>query len=157
MATSSVAAQQAHRYTIWSWVAVALVPVGWVVGVEGATRNATEGGGGVSLVLAAVVPVLVMVLAPTAAVKLATDAVRAEQPSGRGALVVSGSLLLATLVGLLSLGASGTGLVVVAIAFLVALGVFAWVTGGRRGDSSSAQPRPVGRKGSLLARTTQPR
>jgi FtsH-binding integral membrane protein len=135
VATSqSVAAEQTHRYTMWCWLTVGLVPVGWLVGVEGATRTGPEGGGGPSLVLMAVLPVVVMVLAPTAAVKLATDAVRAEQRSGRGALVVSGLLLLATLVGLLSLGASGTGIVVVAVAFVVTLGVFG-VTHGWRGDS----------------------
>jgi hypothetical protein len=129
----SLPAVRTHSSTSWAWVAVALTPVAWAVGLLSGFAGGEGQGEGVAAALVGVLGLLIVVAAPTAAVMLATDAVLAEQPSSRAALVVSVLALLVTLIAIPLLLTSGLGWLIAIGAVVVALAVFAWITyAGRR-------------------------
>ena len=112
----------AERLALGAWTAVASTPFGWALGI---TRSFLGGEGeakGIGLVTLGILGVLLFAVAPATAVILAVRAARAGYRSGRIAVVVSGLLLLATLV--LTLLVGSLGLVVAAV---VAVLVAAWV------------------------------
>ena len=114
----------------WAWVAVALTPAGWMLGIFLAFLSGEGEAEGIGPVTVGILGVLLFAAVPATAVVLAVKAARAGHRSGRIALVVSGSLLAATLFLTLLLG--WIGLVVTAV---VAMLVFAWARprGGCRG------------------------
>ena len=103
-----------------AWAAVALTPVGWFFGFLNIAYSHL---GDVVDVNQLITGLLLFVAAPTSAVILAVHAARAGHRSGRIAVVVSGLLLLATLVVIL-LNGGWIGLAVTAVvAALVLAGV----------------------------------
>jgi len=128
----SLPVPHAHSYTTWAWVAVALTPVAWAVGLMSGFAGGEGQGEGFASALVGVLGMLLMVAAPTAAVMLATDAVLAKQPSSQAVLVVSVLALLATLIALPLLLTSGFGWLIAAGVVVVALAVFAWITYAKR-------------------------
>jgi hypothetical protein len=105
----------------WAWIAVAVTPAGWVLGIVLAFLSGEGGAKGIGPVTVGLLGVLLFVAAPATAVVLAVRAARAGHRSGRIAEIVSGSLLVATLFLTLLLG--WIGLVVTTV--VTAL-VFAW-------------------------------
>jgi hypothetical protein len=83
----------------WAWLALALVPVGWVVALAAALDADPDLTGGTSTARGAVIG-LVALAAPTAAVILSDLVEGAGGPSGRMAVALSGILLFLTIVGL---------------------------------------------------------
>ena len=114
----------AQTLAAWAWAAVGLTPVGWIYGFMAigyrhlgyvTDREMMFGG------------VVLLAVSPTVAFILAVSAARAGYRSGKIAVIVSGRLLLATLV-VLTLGYWWVGLAVTgAVAVLVA----AWVLSRR--------------------------
>jgi hypothetical protein len=111
----------ASRLALGAWIAVALTPYGWVFGIANFVFLSGEGEAKGMGPVAGIQVALLLVAAPATAVVLAVRAARAGYRSGRIVVVVSGLLLLATLVLRLLLG--WIGLVVVAV---VAVLVFVW-------------------------------
>lgn len=105
----------------WAWIAVALTPAGWMLGISLAFLSGEGEAKGAGPVTAGILGILLFAAVPATAVVLAVKAARAGRRSGRIALAVSGSVLAATLFLTLLLG--WIGLVVTAV---VALLVFAW-------------------------------
>ncbi len=112
---------QAGALARWAWTAAALTPAGWVSGIALAFLSGEGGATGAGPVTVGLLGVLLFVAAPAAAVVLAVRAARAGHRSGRILEIVSGALLVATLLLTLLLG--WIGLVVTAA--VTAL-VFAW-------------------------------
>ncbi len=117
-------ARAAQTLAAWAWAAVGLTPVGWFYGFmsiayshlgDVTDRNTMFGG------------VVLFAVAPTIAFVLAVYAARAGQRSGKIAVIVSGLLLLATLV-FLTLVYWWIGLPVTGV---VAVLVLAWVLSRR--------------------------
>ena len=108
----------------WAWAAVALTPVGWFYGALAAAYSHL---GDVVDVNQMITGVLLFVAAPTSAFILAVHARRAGHRSGKIAVIVSGLLLLATIIVTLRYG-GWIGLVVTAV---VAVLVLAWVRSRR--------------------------
>ena len=104
----------------WAWVAVALTPVGWFYGFLSLAYSHLGDVTDVSMMTEGVV---LFVTAPTSAFILAVYAARAGHRSGKIAVIVSGLLLLGTLV-FLTLAFWWVGLPVTAA---VAALVLAWV------------------------------
>lgn len=104
-----------------AWIAVALTPAGWVLGIVLAFLAGEGGAKVIGAVTVGLVGVLLFVAAPATAVVLAVRAARAGHRSGKIAEMVSGLLLLATLFLTLLLG--WIGMVVTAV---LAVLVFAW-------------------------------
>lgn len=104
----------------WAWAAVALTPVGWFYGVLAIAYSHLGDVTDVSMMTAGVV---LFVTAPTGAFILAVYAARAGHRSGRIAVVVSGLLLLATIVCTLLYG----GWIGLAVAAVIAVLVLTWV------------------------------
>jgi hypothetical protein len=125
----------AGRLALGAWIAVALTPAGWVLGIVLAFLSGEGEAKGTGLVSAGILGVLLFAAAPATAVVLAVQAARAGHRSGRIAEMVSGSLLVATLVLTLLLG--WIGLVVTAV---VAVLVFVWARSG-------SKPSPPGSDG----------
>ena len=127
----------AHAGTLarWAWIAVALTPAGWVLGIVVAFLSGEGEAKGVGPVTLGLLGVMLFAAAPATAVVLAVKTERAGHRSGRIAEMVSGSLLVATLFLTLLLG--WIGLVVTAV---VAVLVFAWV----RPRSKPSLPGPDG-------------
>ena len=136
----------------WAWIAMALTPVGWVIGMVLAFL--TGEGWGAGPVIVGLLGIFLFAAAPATAVVLAVKAARAGHRSGRIAVAVSGSLLavaalcLPLLFGLI-------GLVVTAV---VAVLVFVWArprnkasprgpNGAQREGGSSAAHAPPGAAG----------
>ncbi len=118
------ASKEPARSVRSAWIAVALVPAGLVVGLAAALIGG-EGPGGVA---GALFLSLLSLAAPTVAVILATQAVRAGQRSAGIALVVAGLLLLVvTFVWLPLLVISvGTGWFIALAVVAAVLAVFGW-------------------------------
>ncbi len=146
----------ADRLARWAWIAVALTPAGWVLGIVLALLSGEGDAKGTGPVTLGILGILLFVAAPATAVVLAVQTARAGHRSGRIAVVVSGSLLVATLVLTLLLGR--IGLIVVAV---VAVLVFVWarprdkpsppgVSGMRHKEGSPAAPAPPGASGRTL-------
>ena len=114
----------AQTLAAWAWAAVALTPVGWFCGVLAIAYSHL---GDVTDVGTMTGGVVLFVAAPTSAVILAVYAVRAGHRSGKVAVVVSGLLLLATIV-VMSLYGGWIGL---AVAAVIAMLVLAWVLSRR--------------------------
>lgn len=114
----------AQTLAAWAWAAVALTPVGWFCGVLAIAYSHLADVTDVGMMTGGVV---LFVAAPTSAVILAVYAVRAGHRSGKVAVVVSGLLLLATIVVMLLYG-GWIGLAVVAV---IAVLVLAWVLSRR--------------------------
>ncbi len=112
----------AERLALWTWTAVALTPAGWVLGIVLAFLSGEGSGRGTGPLILGMLGILLFAAAPATAVVLAVQTARAGHRSGRIAEMVSGSMLLTTLVLTLLLG--WIGLVVVAV---VAVLVFVWV------------------------------
>ena len=108
----------------WAWAAVALTSVGWFYGFLAIAYSHLGDVTDVSMMTGGVV---LFVTAPTSAFILAVYAARAGRRSGKIAVIVSGLLLLATLV-VLTLVFWWVGLPVTAV---VAVLVFAWVRSRR--------------------------
>jgi len=108
----------------WAWAAVALTPVGWFYGFLAIAYSHLGDVTDVSMMTGGVV---LFVIAPTSAFILAVYAARAGHRSGKIAVIVSGLLLLATLV-VLTLVFWWVGLPVTAV---VAVLVLAWVRSRR--------------------------
>ena len=104
------------RTAIWAWIAVALVPLGLVLGVVIAFLL----GEGDQVFLLGLVPALVSLAAPVAAIVLAARVAQAGQRSGKAAVVVSGLLLVTTLAALPTLIYSFEGFVLVMGALILA-------------------------------------
>jgi hypothetical protein len=119
----------------WAWIAVALTPAGWALGIVLAFLSGEGGAKGIGPVTAGLLGVVLFVAAPAAAVMLAVRAARAGHRSGRIAEMVSGSLLVATLFLTLLLGWIG-----LAVTAVVAALVFAWA----RPRHKPSPPRPDG-------------
>jgi len=137
----------AQTLAVWAWAAVALTPVGWFCGLLAIAYSHLGDVTDVSMMIGGVV---LFAVAPTSAFILAVHAARAGHRSGRIAVLVSGLLLLATLVSLTLVswwvGLSVTGLAAVLVLtwvrsrriavlvsglLLLALLLFsAWKTGG---------------------------
>ena len=137
----------AQTLAVWAWAAVALTPVGWFCGLLAIAYSHLGDVTDVSMMIGGVV---LFAVAPTSACFLAVRAARAGHRSGRIAVLVSGLLLLATLVSLTLVswwvGLSVTGLAAVLVLtwvrsrriavlvsglLLLALLLFsAWKTGG---------------------------
>ena len=120
----------------WAWIAVALTPAGWVLGVVLAFLSGEGEAKTTGPVILGTLGILLFVAAPATAVILAVKAARAGHRSGRIAVMVSGSLLLATLVLTLLLG--GVGLIVVAVVTVL---VFVWA---RPHNKPPPRPRSPG-------------
>ena len=119
-----------------AWIAVALAPWGWVLGIANFAFLSGEGEAkGIGRVTGIQVALL-LVAAPASAVVLALWVARAGRRSGRSAVVVSGFglLLLATLVLALLLG--WIGLVVFAV-----VTVLAFIEARCRGPSEEVASR----------------
>ncbi len=127
----------AHAGTLarWAWIAVALTPAGWVLGIVLAFLSGEGQAKGTGPVTLGLLGVLLFAAAPATAVILAVKAERAGHRSARIAEMVSGSLLVATLFLTLLLGR--IGLIVTAV---VAVLVFA----GARPRSKPSPPGPDG-------------
>jgi hypothetical protein len=145
----------AHADTLarWAWIAVALTPAGWVMGIVLAFLSGEGEGKGVGPVTLGILGILLFVAAPAAAVILAVQAARAGHRSGRIAETVSELLLLATLLLTLLLGRIGL-IVTAAVAGLVLV----WArprnkpsppgpNGAQREGRSPATPAPPGTSG----------
>ncbi len=119
--------QAASRSARWAWVAVALTPVGWFLGVLAgfAWAEAPGATGGTATWSLGTVPyVLLGVIAPTAAVILAIRAARAGERSGRVAVAVSVLLLLGTFV--VAFLDFTLGWIVALVLVVAVLAVFGW-------------------------------
>lgn len=104
----------------WAWAAVALTPVGWFYGVLAFAYSHLGDVTDVSMMTAGVA---LFVAPATGAFILAVYAARAGHRTGRIAVVVSGLLLLATIVCMLLYG----GWMGLAVTAVVAVLVLAWV------------------------------
>ena len=100
-----------------AWAAVALTPVGWFFGVLNIAYSHL---GDVVDVNQLITGLLLLVAAPTSAFILAVHVARAGHRSGRIAVIVSGLLLLATIVCMLLYG-GWIGLAVTAVVALLVL------------------------------------
>ncbi|HVM65488.1 MAG TPA: hypothetical protein VMU14_11550 [Acidimicrobiales bacterium] len=113
------------RLALRAWIAVAMIPVGWMlVLVAGFAGGEGEHAG---TALASVLPALVALAAPTAAVLLGVGAARARQRTGWAAAWAAGVLLVATAVLLPVLVISpsiGWGIAVVVVVAVLAF--FEW-------------------------------
>jgi hypothetical protein len=103
-----------------AWAAVALTPVGWFFGVLAIAYSHL---GDVTDVNMMTTGVVLFVAAPASAFILAVHAARAGHRSGRIAVMVSGLLLLATIVCMLLYGGWIGLAVTAAVAALVLAGV----------------------------------
>ncbi len=121
MSTLTRRPAQAGKLARWTWIAVALTPVGWALGIVLAFLSGEGDAKGAGPVTLGILGVLLFVVAPATAVVLATRTARAGHRSGKAAVTVSGALLLATLVLTLLLGRIG-----LIVAALVAVLVFLW-------------------------------
>ena len=108
----------------WAWTAVALAPVGWFYGALAAAYSHL---GDVVDINQMLTGVLLFVAAPTSAFILAVHAARAGRRSGKIAVIVSGLLLLATIVVTLLYG----GWIGLAVTVVVVVLVLAWVRSRR--------------------------
>jgi hypothetical protein len=117
---------RSHAETLaaWTWAAVALTPVGWFCGFLAVAYSHL---GDVVDVNQEITGFLLFVTAPTSAFILAVYAARAGHRSGKIAVIVSGLLLLATIVLPLLYG----GWIGLAVAAVVAVLVLAWVRSRR--------------------------
>ncbi len=111
----------AGKLARWAWITVALVPAGWTLGIVLAFLGGEGEAGGGGPVTVGILGILLFVAAPATAVVLAVKAARAGHRSGRAAVMVSVSLLLATLFLTLLLGR--IGLIVAAVVTVL---VFIW-------------------------------
>jgi hypothetical protein len=106
----------AQTLAAWAWAAVALTPIGWFYGLLAIAYGHLGDVTDASMMLSGVV---LSAVAPTSAFILAVCAARAGHRSGRIAVLVSGLLLLATLVSLTLVswwvGLSVTGLAAVLV------------------------------------------
>jgi hypothetical protein len=106
----------AQTLAAWAWAAVALTPIGWFYGLLAIAYSHLGDVTDASMMLSGVV---LSAVAPTSAFILAVCAARAGHRSGRIAVLVSGLLLLATLVSLTLVswwvGLSVTGLAAVLV------------------------------------------
>ncbi len=107
------------RLAAEAWIAAALTPAGWALGIYLAFLSGEGEARRIGTVTLGISGVLLFVAAPATAVILAVRAARAGHRSGRIALAVSGSLLLATLFLTLLLG--WLGLVVTAVVVMLVL------------------------------------
>lgn len=128
---------RAQRLARWAWIAVALTPAGWVLGIVLAFLSGEGEAEGVAPVTLGILGVLLFAAAPATAVVLAVQTARAGHRSGKIAVMVSGSMLLATLVLTLLLG--WIGMIVVAV---VAVVVFLWVRPRGRAAPPGAARQP---------------
>ena len=112
--------QPAQTPAAWAWAAVALTPVGWF---SGALAVAYSHLGDVVDVNQMLEGVLLFAAAPTSAFILAVYAARAGHRSGKIAAIVSGLLLLGTVVVILLYG----GWIGLGVAAVAAVLVLAWV------------------------------
>jgi uncharacterized membrane protein YhaH (DUF805 family) len=112
---------RAGRLARWAWIAVALTPAGWVLGIVLAFLSGEGEAKGIGPVTLGILGILLFVAAPATAVVLAVRTARAGHRSGKVAMAVSGSLLVATLVLTLLLGR--IGLIVAAVVTVL---VFIW-------------------------------
>ena len=108
----------------WAWAAVASTPVGWFFG---ALAVAYSHLGDMVDVNQEITGFLLFVAAPTSAFILAVYAARAGHRSGKIAVIVSGLLLLATIVLTLLYG----GWIGLAVVAMVVVLVLAWVRSPR--------------------------
>lgn len=106
--------RHADRLACWAWIAVALTPAGWVLGIVLALLSGEGEAKGIGPVTLGILGILLFVAVPATAVVLALRAAHAGHRSGGIAVMVSGSLFLATLVLTLVLG--WIGLLVAAVA-----------------------------------------
>jgi len=132
----------ANRLALGAWIAVALTPYGWVLGIANFAFLSGEGEAKGIGPVTGIQVALLLVAAPATAVVLAVWAARAGHRSGRIAVVVSGLLLLATLVLALLLG--WIGLVVFAV-----VAVLAFLGARCRGPGEEVAPRVGGRFGAV--------
>ena len=144
----------AKTLAVWAWAAVALTPFGWFFGVLAVAYSHLGDAVDVSQLIAGH---LIFVTAPTSAFVLAVCAARAGHRSGKIAVVVTGLLLLATL--LFSAWETGgwINLVVIAVMAVVAMLVFAWTRsrskppprsdGAQHQEGSPTDPAPPGASG----------
>jgi hypothetical protein len=106
----------AQTLAAWAWAAVALTPIGWFYGLLAIAYSHLGDVTDASMMLSGVA---LSAVAPTSAFILAVYAARAGHRSGRIAVLVSGLLLLATLVCLTLVswwvGLSVTGLAAVLV------------------------------------------
>jgi hypothetical protein len=146
----------ADKMARWTWIAVALTPAGWVLGIVLAFLSGEGDAKGVGPVTLGILGILLFVAAPATAVVLAVHTARAGHRSGKIAVTVSGALLLATLVLTLLLGR--IGLIVVAVVTVL---IFLWARprnrpsppgsdGNRREGGSPAAPAPPSTSGWTL-------
>ena len=114
--------QSAHADVLaaWAWAAVALTPVGWFCGVLAIAYSHL---GDVTDAGMMTEGVVLFITPSTSAFILAVYAARARHRSGKIALIVSGLLLLATIVVMLMYG----GWVGLAVAAVIAVLVLAWM------------------------------
>ena len=117
MTTSKPQPTQADNLAAWTWIAVTLTPVGWFFG---ALAIAFSYEGDHPVVRSVIIGLLLFAAAPTSAVVLAVHAARAGHRSGKIAVIVSGLLLLATLV-YLTLWIWWIGLAVTAVVAVLVL------------------------------------
>lgn len=116
-------ARAGARTATWAWIAVALVPVGLALGIVIAFLLGED----YPVFLLGLVPALVSLAAPVAAVVLAARAAQAGQRSAKAAVVVSGLLLVAALAVLPTLIYTFEGFVLVMGALILAVLVTALV------------------------------
>lgn len=114
--------QSAHADVLaaWAWAAVPLTPAGWFCGVLAIAYSHLGDVTDVGMMTAGVV---LFVTPSTSAFILAVYAARAKHRSGKIALIVSGLLLLATIVVMLLHG----GWAGLAVAAVIAVLVLAWM------------------------------
>ena len=117
-----------------AWAAAGLTPVGWFYGGLAVAYSHLGDVTDVSMMLGGLV---LFVVAPTSAFILAVYAARAGHRSGKIAVIVSGLLLLATIVATLLFNGeswpASPGWIGVAVAAVVAVLVLAWVLSCRIG------------------------
>ena len=104
----------------WAWIAVALTPAGWVLGIVLALLSGEGGAKGIGPVTVGLLGILLFAAAPATSVVLAVQAARTGHRSGRIAEMVSGSLLVATLFLTLLLGWIGLVVTTVVTALVLA-------------------------------------
>ena len=122
----------AQTLAAWAWAAVGLTPAGWFYGLLAVAYSHRGDVTDASMMLGGVV---MFAAAPASAFILAVYAARAGHRSGKIAMIVSGLLLLATIVATLLFNGeawpASPGWIGVAVAAMIAVLVLVWVLSRR--------------------------
>lgn len=130
---------RARGLAAWTWIAVAAVPVAWALGIFLALLSGAGGAGGAGPVAVGLLGIAVFAAGPAAAVALALRLRRTGHRSGEAALVVSGSLLVLTLLVAMLVGPIA---MIAAGVVMALLAGYLWHSRTRSGPAGSGPRRP---------------